>query len=1029
MLHIRAFFIALFVLAQGAAYAQFTFFSFGSTWKYKDDGSNQGTAWQSPSFDDSGWSSGAGQLGFGEGDETTILTSGKIGYYFRKIVNIPDVSAYQNFTVEMFRDDGVVIYINGLEVIRDNMPTGTINFNTFAFFASDDGQTKITYTLPISQFQSGVNTIAVEVHQESAGSSDVSWDMKLTGMPVTLTSLIPFAATWKYLDSGSDQGTTWKETSFSDAGWLSGAGKLGYPQNRVTTLLNACGSPVANPSCSNKYITYYFRKTVNIPSISLYQSFKFQFYRDDGIVVYVNGTEVFRNNIEAGAFDYLTLASNAADNGNLLIENSVPVTAFVDGDNTIAVEVHQASAASGDLIFDMGLIGAKVGHIEVGIGPYLQKATSSSILLRWRTNIYTDSKVWYGTASDNMALSATGANPSTTEHTVALSGLSPSTRYYYSIGTSSLILDQDEGNYFVTLPAPDDSTKYTFWVTGDAGDNSANQLNVRDSYYSYMGNKTTNGWLLLGDNAYDDGLDQEYTDYFFNIYKSNIARKAPLWPATGNHEYADNSDRQEDHDIAYFDLFDLPINAEAGGVASASEAYYSYDHGNIHFVVLDSYIIENSLYRLYDAGSPQLQWLQTDLAANTKTWTVVYFHHPPYTMGSHNSDTENELIKIRENVLPILEQYKVDLVMSGHSHNYERSRLMKGYFGFEGDFNATTYNLSQSSGKYQSNTSCAYVKDATNFGTVYVVAGSAGELDNAQASYPHDAMYYSNNSVGGSFILEVEENRLDGKWLTSAGAVLDNFTIMKNVNKVKTINLNSGESTTLRASWVGNYTWSSGETTRSINITPAAPETYTVTDSYGCITDIFNITMNPLPVKLFGFTAQVEPDQIVLNWKTATEVNNDFFEVQRFINFEEAQTLGKVLGNGTTSELHSYEFIDTSPMKGVSYYRLKQVDYDGRSEYSNVVRAEYTGSDKAQLFPNPGNGLELNLSIESDEGPLQISVLDARGSKVAVLFIAAPDRSASQVQVLKFDTPISSGLYFVQIKSNAGVTTNMWMVK
>ena len=322
-------------------------------------------------------------------------------------------------------------------------------------------------------------------------------------------------------------------------------------------------------------------------------------------------------------------------------------------------------------------------------------------------------------------------------------------------------------------------------------------------------------------------------------------RKTPLWPATGNHEY-ENSARQRDHLIPYFDFFNLPTNGEAGGVPSGKEAYYSYDYGNIHFIALDSYIIENNQYRLSDLAGPQAQWLVQDLAANTKEWTIVYFHHPPFTMGSHNSDNETELRLIRENIVPILDQYDVDLVLSGHSHSYERSRLMKGHTGLESTFNSGLHNLSQSSGRYDGTAnSCIYTKDSpvSLGGTVYTVVGSSGQRDWGQPSFPHNAMYFGNDADRGSLIIEIEENKLTGKWLSDNGTIDDQFTIMKNVNKVNTVNLNSGQSVTLDASWVGNYNWSTGQTSRSITFTPPSSGAYTVSDQNNCITDTYNITI------------------------------------------------------------------------------------------------------------------------------------------------------------------------------------------
>lgn len=163
---------------------------------------------------------------------------------------------------------------------------------------------------------------------------------------------------------------------------------------------------------------------------------------------------------------------------------------------------------------------------------------------------------------------------------------------------------------------------------------------------------------------------------------------------------------------------------------------------------------------------------------------MAYWHHAPFSLGSRNGETEADMTAIRTNFIRILERYGVDLILCGHSHNYERTRLQKGFYSYEADFNAGVHNLSSSSALYDGSTaSCPYLKDTlTNAGTVYVVAGSAGQLGAASAGYPHDAMYYANTSIGGSMILEVEGNRLDAKWICADGVIRDRFTMMKTVN-------------------------------------------------------------------------------------------------------------------------------------------------------------------------------------------------------------------------------------------------------
>lgn len=497
------------------------------------------------------------------------------------------------------------------------------------------------------------------------------------------------------------------------------------------------------------------------------------------------------------------------------------------------------------LVFSLLAVSASAQLDIVIRGPYLQKLTSASIVIKWRTLLPSTSAVNYGLSEANLDQKVEDIIP-TSEHTITISGLQPFTKYYYNIGTTTAVLQSGADNHFMTAPIPGTEGKYTFWVTGDCGNNSTNQRNVLEAYNNYMGDKVTHGWLTLGDNAYLGGLDVEFTTSFFDIYQQNISKHAPLWPAPGNHDYNNLPVNQILQDIPYYDIFDLPSNGEAGGVPSGTEAYYSYDYGNVHFLSLDSYGQEELMYRLYDTLGPQAQWIKQDLAANTKPWVIAYWHHPPYTMASHNSDTEGELVSMREAFVPFLEKLGVDLVFGGHSHGYERSRPMRGHTGMESTF-SPTMNIDQSSGKYDgSDNSCTYMYDEkhTDKGTIYIVAGSSGQLGGSQSSYPHDAMYFSDVENGGSTVIEVEGNRLDLKWLNADGQIRDNFTYIKNSNKEHDITINKGENLTLTASWPGTYKWSHTQSTeRTQVVTPTSSRSYTVTDDNQCVSDVYHVTV------------------------------------------------------------------------------------------------------------------------------------------------------------------------------------------
>jgi hypothetical protein len=242
-----------------------------------------------------------------------------------------------------------------------------------------------------------------------------------------------------------------------------------------------------------------------------------------------------------------------------------------------------------------------------------------------------------------------------------------------------------------------------------------------------------------------------------------------------------------------------------------------------------------------------INWLKADLAATTKKWKIAFWHQCPYSGQddfTEQSSFQYFTYAARAHFNPHLEQYGVDLVLTGHDHNYQRSYLVNGLYDFKAAF--TPFNiLNGSSGN--ADIGEEYIKytngPEAGKGTVYVVSGSSGRVDYGQRSFPHDAMPFADTLNGGACILEVESNRLDLKWICADGKIRDHFTMMKNVNSRSVIKIRKGEKATLKASWIGDYNWQGMNTkTRSIEVKPAAgTTTYTVNDPHGCIHDTFEV--------------------------------------------------------------------------------------------------------------------------------------------------------------------------------------------
>jgi secreted PhoX family phosphatase len=165
----------------------------------------------------------------------------------------------------------------------------------------------------------------------------------------TATTLVAQGSTWRYLDNGSNQGTAWRAFGFNDSAWKTGAAPLGYGDPVATTV--SFGS-----SSSRKYITTYFRRQFN--ATNGFTSLSLRLRRDDGAVVYINGTEVARSNMPTGTVSSSTLASSTIDGSGETAFTTIPVTAqLFAGANVIAVEIHQRSRTSSDIVFDASLTG------------------------------------------------------------------------------------------------------------------------------------------------------------------------------------------------------------------------------------------------------------------------------------------------------------------------------------------------------------------------------------------------------------------------------------------------------------------------------------------------------------------------------------------------------------------------------------------------------------------------------------------------------------------------------------------------
>ncbi len=272
-------------------------------------------------------------------------------------------------------------------------------------------------------------------------------------------------------------------------------------------------------------------------------------------------------------------------------------------------------------------------------GLYLQNVTQDSIVIMWETDTTTGSRVDYGIAAPDEYFVEDATE--VTIHEVQLTGLTPNTTYYYTVtwGESTSVTST-----FTTAPATPRS--FRFVVYGDSRDFPADHTAVVQGII----NSEPEFVLHTGD-LVSDGMTKSLWGTEFFTPARDLMINTPLYPVLGDNE---------NNASWFYDFLSLPDN----GSTTDPERWHAFTYGNVRFIGLDTNVN-------YSSGSDQYNWLEAELQSSeykSADWHIVYFHHPPYTAGSEYSDDED----VQTHLVPLFEQYGVDMVLNGHTHAYER---------------------------------------------------------------------------------------------------------------------------------------------------------------------------------------------------------------------------------------------------------------------------------------------------------------------------------------------------------------------
>ena len=346
----------------------------------------------------------------------------------------------------------------------------------------------------------------------------------------------------------------------------------------------------------------------------------------------ISGYQVFRDGALVGEV-YLPLRRYYSDNGLApFTTHSYQIRTIDSAGNVSALTTDRLAKT------------AAAGSVKIVRGPYIQSTTGESTRIAWWTNIPAASVVNYGVGNLSQQIS----DPVLTQQHVTLIGaLTAGTTYMYQIVSGNAT---SATSTFTTAALP--GSTFSFAAVGDYGGGSSQETQVATN----IANGGTQFVQTLGDNIYPEAQDPDfaaiYSDFDARFYKpyATAMSHQTLWLAGGNHEYYGNE--------AFWQHIWMPNN----------ERWYSYNWGDAHILVLDT-------EQPFTPGTPQYQFVQTDLNASQSTvWRIVVIPRPPYSSLSNNSSS----VKVRTYLVPLFEQQNVQLVLTGNSHNYERTYPLLG---------------------------------------------------------------------------------------------------------------------------------------------------------------------------------------------------------------------------------------------------------------------------------------------------------------------------------------------------------------
>lgn len=461
-------------------------------------------------------------------------------------------------------------------------------------------------------------------------------------------ALVGVGETWRYWYAIAEPPAHWSAPQYSDAEWFqgdSGFGRSTWGENNLLTGLERGSGSV------------YFRKEFTVADPTAVGSLTLRVDWQGGFVAYLNGREVVRRNVAGPPGSRVPFDTEAGPRYAGVAEDILltgPEATLLTGRNVLAIQVHPIQGSPVEVVLVPELLA------NFTRGPYLQSVLSDQARVLWRTPLPQTGVVEWGTQpdlSDARRMPAPGIGNAQEVH---LTGLTPGTRHYYRVRVEDQVSPVFS---FRTLPAQGD---LDFVVLGDSGAGSSAQFDVARG----LTRRAPDLAIHLGDIVYPHFTFGQTDTRCLSVYRQ-LFRTTPFYFTWGNHDlYAG----VEPFNAAFRQPTNNTPLSDHLAEGTRPEFYYSFDAGDAHFAVL--FWPYSSQYYMRE-GCPQLRWLEADLAASTKPWKFLCLHHPVNTSGGHRNDDYNfnripDRAEVAARLLPVAARSGVQLIFSGHDHNFER---------------------------------------------------------------------------------------------------------------------------------------------------------------------------------------------------------------------------------------------------------------------------------------------------------------------------------------------------------------------